>query len=75
MEKSPKFRFIIFNDKKGRFKGFIKADDFKLLMKSSDIVEIIETSQILENPKVNKDYIKKTSKPLTVLHFNARDFP
>jgi hypothetical protein len=60
MERSPKFQFIIFNDEKGKFKGFMKVDDFERLM-GSDIVDMIESSQILENPKVIKDYIKKTS--------------
>lgn len=60
MGRSPKFQFIIFNDEKGKFKGFMEKDIFKYMI-SPKIIEMIESSQILENPNVIKDYIKKTS--------------
>jgi uncharacterized membrane protein len=57
-EGSPHFKNVLFTDELGRFKGFIRANDFKMLMKEDKIVEKIETGRILEDSRILKKSVQ-----------------
>lgn len=61
LRKHPNFKFILFTDSEGKFKGYMKVGDFKGLMEISNIVQKIESGAILEDPRVINNFIKITS--------------
>lgn len=58
LRKHPNFKFILFTDSEGKFKGHMKVGDF---MEINNIVQEIERGVILKNSKVIKNFIKITS--------------
>jgi hypothetical protein len=61
LEKNPDFRYILFNDADGKFKGIMKVNYFKYLLETDDLVQRIENSKILEDSRVTRKCIKITS--------------
>ncbi len=57
----PKFRFILFTDAKGKFKGCMKVSDYKNLLQTSDVVEMIESGRILNDDRVIRNSVQITS--------------
>lgn len=61
LERHPNFRFILFTDAHGKFKGCMKVSDYKTLLQTGDIVQKLENGQILKAPRVIKNLIRITS--------------
>lgn len=61
LEPFPEFRFILFNDKNGKFMGCMKFSDFKVVLRTGDILQMIESGQILNTPRVIRNSIQTTS--------------
>ncbi|MGD0175694.1 MAG: CBS domain-containing protein [Candidatus Bathyarchaeia archaeon] len=72
LEMEPSFRFILFRDSRGKFKGIVKASDVKRILPAegrppttldSDygFVRMLETGSILSSPGVVTDYLERTS--------------
>lgn len=61
LRKHPNFKFILFTDSEGKFKGCMRVGDFNELMEINNIVQKIENGEILEDPRVIKNFIKITS--------------
>ena len=61
LEKHLVFRFILFTDADGKFKGCMKVGDFKTVLQTGNIVEKLENGQILTAPRVIRNSVQLTS--------------
>lgn len=52
LEGYPGFRNILLIDGDGKFKGFMRVEDFKVLMRGDDIVAQLESGRIQQYPRV-----------------------
>lgn len=57
----PEFRFILFTDTKGKFKGCMKVSDYEKLLDTGEVVEMIESGRIMNDPRVIKNSMQKIS--------------
>ncbi len=55
------FRYIIFVSISGKFSGYMKVDDFAILLEKGNIIEGIESASILQNKNMYRDKIKANS--------------
>jgi cytochrome oxidase Cu insertion factor (SCO1/SenC/PrrC family) len=61
LETRPDFRFILFNDADGKFLGLMKLQNYKSVLLAENIVEKLETRDILQHPKVVKTSVPVNS--------------
>ena len=61
LEKHPDFRFILFTDADGKFKGFLKVSDFKAILKFGNLVQKLESGEIIKDPKLIRNSVQITS--------------
>ena len=61
LEKHPDFRVILFTDADGKFKGCMKVSDYKTLLQTGNIVQKLESGQILKDHRVIRNSVQITS--------------
>lgn len=61
LERHRVFRFILFNDADGKLKGCMKVSDFKTVLQTGNIVQNLESGQILKDPRVIRNSAQLTS--------------
>jgi len=52
LERYPDFRNVLFIDADGKFRGLIRAEDFRNVLSEHDVVPLLENGRILEHPAV-----------------------
>ena len=74
LQQNPEFQYILFNNKQNRFQGYMMAEDFeKLLKTTSNIVKQMENAEILQVPNVITSFVKSSATNKNALEMMASD--